>query len=429
MQMQLIKTLKWLHPISLAASIDEDEESWLLLHSGVNNDFSGNYSILALQQKSEVSTLEELEKMLSSDKSMLENSWFGYLGYGLKNKLEKLPQDSEFKIDLPDLWMANFKLILLFKHKDNNIEVWAQSKELEKYIPKAADINECRFDIANLSSNMSRYQYLEKVKIIQDAIRRGDLYQANLTRKFYGNITNARPIEIFKKLCEISPSPYSAFIKLGSKYIISSSPERFLYIDNKGNVDTRPIKGSATRFKNKKQDEISFNNLKNSVKDKAENLMIVDLSRNDISKNCVVGSVKTSDLFNITSYATIHHMASTVTGKKLSSSSSLELVKGCFPPGSMTGAPKIKAMQLCSDLEKVKRGVYSGAIGYFAGDGSVDLSVVIRTLIIDGNNFEFQVGGAIVADSNPQLELEETLTKAKAIANTLGISLDSLREL
>jgi para-aminobenzoate synthetase component 1 len=426
--MKLIKKLKWSDPISLASSVN-GEQNWLFLHSVIDNAVTGNYSILALKQKSEVFSFAELEEKLSSDKLMLDNSWFGYLGYGLKNKLEKLAQDIEFKIELPDLWMANFNLILLFNHKENNIEVWSQSEELAKDIPEAFNIGEYQCDVSNLASNMTKDQYLEKVKIIQDAIKRGDLYQANLTRKFYGNIANAKPIAIFKKLCNISPSPYAAFIKLGNKYIISSSPERFLHIDKNGNVDTRPIKGSAPRFKNKKQDEISFNNLKNSVKDKAENLMIVDLSRNDISKNCVVGSVAVSDLFNITSYSTIHHMASTIKGKKLSSSSSLELVKGCFPPGSMTGAPKIKAMQLCSDLEKVKRGVYSGAIGYFAGDGSVDLSVVIRTLIIDGNNFEFQVGGAIVSDSDPYLEFEETITKAKAIASVLGLSLDELREL
>jgi anthranilate/para-aminobenzoate synthase component I len=227
----------------------------------------------------------------------------------------------------------------------------------------------------------------------------------------------------------ISPAPYSAILKLDDKFIISSSPERFVHVSSDGKVDTRPIKGSAPRFEDAAKDTESKRQLQISEKDRAENLMIVDLSRNDISRHCEKGSVKVEGLFEVTSYATVHHMASTVKGRKKQESTTLDLIKGCFPPGSMTGAPKIKAMQLCSELENVKRGVYSGAIGWFGGDGSADLSVVIRTIIIDCDKFEFQVGGAIVADSIAEKEFEESILKAKAMAKALNIDIGKLESL
>lgn len=427
--MQLQKKISWIEPLELAAGVEEDEGNWIFLYSGMRNNFTGQFSILALKAKDEIksgSFIELTDRLNNGGESKFDNSWFGYLGYGLKNSLEKLPQDKTYEINLPDLWMVNYSLIILFDHDNKRIEIWADSADDLESVPLAMKSGQAdNIKAVNLTSNMTKAEYLAKVVIIKDAINKGDLYQANLTRKFSGNI-KADPFAIFSKLCAIHPSPYSAFLKMGDKYILSSSPERFLYIDEDGYADTRPIKGSAPRFSDKKKDEESRNALENSEKDKAENLMIVDLSRNDLSRSCEAGSVKVDGLFEVTSYATIHHMASKIYGKKREDVSSLELVKGCFPPGSMTGAPKIKAMELCSSLEQVKRGVYSGAIGWFGGDGSADLSVVIRTLIIDGDKFEFQVGGAIVADSVAEKEWEETLTKAKAVAQAIGINVEEL---
>jgi anthranilate/para-aminobenzoate synthase component I len=203
----------------------------------------------------------------------------------------------------------------------------------------------------------------------------------------------------------------------------------FLSLDTLGNVETRPIKGSAPRFEDKEKDQNSKNELQSSEKNRAENLMIVDLMRNDLSRNCVTGSVSVDSLFDVTTYATVHHMSSTIRGKKKPDIATLDLVKGCFPPGSMTGAPKIKAMELCSELEQQARGVYSGAIGWFSGDGACDFSVVIRTLIMQGRRFEFQVGGAIVSDSDPIEEWRETLTKARGIAKALDIPIEKLAQL
>lgn len=197
-------------------------------------------------------------------------------------------------------------------------------------------------------------------------------------------------------------------------------------IDAIGNITTRPIKGTAPRGADEKSDTELRRKLSESEKDRAENLMIVDLMRNDLARSCVTGSIKTESLFDITTHATIHHLSSTVSGKKSENYSTIEAVKSAFPPGSMTGAPKIHAMNLCSHLEQQARGVYSGAIGWFGGDGSCELSVVIRTLIIKDKKFEFQVGGGIVADSTPEKELDELINKAKGIMLALNHPLQTL---
>jgi para-aminobenzoate synthetase component 1 len=234
---------------------------------------------------------------------------------------------------------------------------------------------------------------------------------------------------LFCRLCSVSPAPYSAFLKYEDKAVISSSPECFIHIQADGLVEMRPIKGSAARGLSEEEDKKIADKLYNSTKDRAENLMIVDLCRNDLSRGCKPGSVKVTQLYSIEQYATVHHMVSRIQGQKKPSECAIDVVKSCFPPGSMTGAPKIKAMEYCNTLEKHQRGIYSGAIGWFGGDGSVNLSVVIRTLLIDKNLFEFQVGGGIVLDSDPELEWHETLIKARGIGHTLGIVESQLEQL
>jgi para-aminobenzoate synthetase component I len=434
--LQLLETLKWQSPLDIAAQIPEDEESWILLYSGMQPKYTGKYSIIALNKQEEiVGGFKNLENKLTADKELFTNSWFGYLGYGLKNELEKLAHDSPSFINTPDLWFARYGIIIIFDHEGKTVEVWGNedSRLLWEMVKSSNNQNEAASkeeEIKNISSNMTRSEYIDKVNYIKEAIKRGDIYQANLTRKFYGEISgNPQYFDIFKKLCQISPAPYSAFIKNGDSYIISSSPERFLYIDKNGNANTRPIKGSLARGLDIESDKAAIINLQNSKKDCAENLMIVDLSRNDLSRNCTAGTINVDELFAIETYATVHHMASSINGKKQKNSSTLELIKGCFPAGSMTGTPKIKAMEICSQMEILKRGIYAGSIGWFGGDGSADLSVVIRTIILQGNKFEFQVGGAIVNDSEAHLEFEETMLKSKGIASTLGIPISSLESL
>ena len=370
-----------------------------------------------------------MKKKLSADGAPFDNAWFGYLGYGLKDCLETLVPDRPNWLALPDLCMMQFNSIYQFDHDERTVTLWQKhTKPRFSVSAPAPDIYPPR--VSSLRSNMSKKDYLESAAQIIECIHRGDLYQANLTRKFMGEFAESPDaFALFRKLCAVSPAPYSAFLRLGDTCILSSSPELFLHIGSDGHIRTRPIKGTAPRFGDLTQDQQSRERLAVSAKDRAENLMIVDLMRNDLSRACIPGSVMNPSLFEVTSHATIHHMSSTVTGQKSPGCSTLDAVKHCFPPGSMTGAPKITAMNLCSRMEKLQRGVYSGAIGWFGSDGSCELSVVIRTLILRGQRFEFQVGGGIVADSTPAMEMAETMEKSKGIMSALGLSAMDLERL
>lgn len=436
MQRRLIK--EWHSPLAYAAGIDSGESHWALLYSGLQRPYSGRYSILALGIRDEIKSdnWDYLAANLSADLQTYDNCWFGYLGYGLKNSLEKLPADISDEADsiastLPDMWMLRFGLIMRFDHVNRLIEVFYEDEMALALMPSPRPLPSSSPPmVRELFSPISRAEYLANVETTLDAIKDGQLYQANITRKFSGICANdINAYDLFLRLTEISPAPYSAFLKFDDYRLLSSSPEQFLCIDAKGNMTSRPIKGTAARYPDPKRDDASYKELADSIKDRAENLMIVDLMRNDFARACISGSVRVEELFAIHSYATIHHMVSTIIGRKRPDITSLAAVQGCFPPGSMTGAPKIAAMKHCSALEKLKRGPYGGAIGYFGGDGSLDFSVVIRTMIMRGQNFEFQVGGGIVHDSTPVGEWDETIAKARGIARALGLEESRLREI
>ena len=424
--MKISQNISWCSPLDLAARINEPY--WVLLYSGVKTNYSGRYSFLAcgLRKQIKAEDFSELSANLANDQSTFENSWFGYLGYGLKNTLENLEKDQADWLNMSSLHMMNFNNIYQFDHDTHTLTLWS-NRECPANISNPPTTPEETPQIINIHSNMARDEYLKKAEYVIERIHAGDLYQANLTRKFYGEFTQQpNYFQLFAKLCAVSPAPYSAFIRMDDTYILSSSPESFLNIDARGKIITRPIKGTAPRGADKKSDDDLRQKLSESEKDRAENLMIVDLMRNDLAKSCIAGSIKTDSLFDVTTHATIHHLSSTVSGKKLANCSTIDAVRAAFPAGSMTGAPKISAINLCSKLEQQARGVYAGAIGWFGGDGSCDLSVVIRTLIIKDKKFEFQVGGGIVADSTPEKELDELINKAKGILLTLDVPLDTL---
>ena len=419
--------LIWQNPLEFAYSISTDknyQENWIFLYSGLD----GKTSYLALYPKKEIiaDDFKKLENELKKNNKL----WFGYLGYGLKNSLENLPKDQKSLVNLPNLWMINFNLVLEFDHVNQQIiSHFSDAKFLQKIpIPKKIT-SKLLAKISDLKSNFSKKQYLKKVEIIKNKITDGEFYQANLTRKFYGKfkLISGNVFDLFIKLNKTSPANYSAFLKLGENHIISSSPELFLSIENNGQIISSPIKGTAPRSLNKKIDLLNKNNLKKDLKERSENLMIVDLVRNDLSRNCLIGSVEVKNLFKISSYKTVHHMSSDICGIKNKESSALDVIKSCFPPGSMTGAPKIKAMEICSKLEKNSRGIYSGAIGFLSRD-ICNLSVVIRTILIRKDFLEFQVGGAITFDSNPINEWQETMEKATGISKALGIRLADLKK-
>lgn len=416
----------WQDPLATARSINTREENFIFLYSSLTNNSNTTYSLLAYHPKKNIqgTAWHELASQLSTDKEPFSNAWFGYLSYELKHQLETLPIDKSNTITLPALWFTQYHHILVFNHTAHHCLLYSDttnpvlpSETMEE--PSSWQAPE----IAILQSNMDKKSYLAKVTAILAAIKKGDIYQANLTRKFFGRFANrVNSFALFSNLCHISPASYSCFLKLGPSQILSSSPEQFLHLTPQGKIISCPIKGSSPRYPDQGKDAQSRSGLQQSTKNRAENLMIVDLIRNDLAKGSIPGSVKVEKLWEIASYNTIHHMYSKISAQRYPHLAPLEIIKNCFPPGSMTGAPKIKAMEICSRHEQHQRGVYSGALGWFGGDGSADLSVVIRTLILHNNQFEFQVGGGIVADSQPEEEWHETLIKATALAQILGIN-------
>lgn len=394
--------LHWANPLKYAAAL-KDEENLVLLYSGTA---AGSKSFLAWGLQEKITDLEELK---NSHKGKL----FGWLGYGLRNQLEDLGQGAQTYIPLDDVFFASFANVLEFDHV--NMEVSSsrgdsQVVDIVDKIPTCAEMTK-----VEINSNMTDAEYMQKVRRIKDDIADGKLYQANLTRKFFGEFVDLPDaFELFCSLAEKSPAPYSAFMKFGDVAIISSSPEKMLSVAD-GVALTKPIKGTMPA-------SVAAEILAESEKDKAENLMIVDLMRNDLSKTC--DDVQVPELFKITSYPAYHHMHSTVTGQLRGNV--LDTVLGCFPAGSMTGAPKIAAMNLCNELEGIERGLYSGVLGWIDGE-NCDFSVVIRTLILRGRKFEFQAGGGITSGSEPEKELAEMYTKAKPIMELLGANLAALK--
>lgn len=419
----ITELLPWVSPLE-AAALERDKSYWALLYSGQQFDHTGRYSILALTPRETVKgdDFPQLAAKLSRDKAAFDNAWIGYLGYELLHRLEKLPGEASGHITLPDLWFARFGLVLHFDHLAKTVRCLRDADVPPPAWPPTGLSAQKLPAVKSITSPMTCKRYLTLVRQTREAIARGDFYQANITRKFIGEFTAApEPLVLFERLSQASPAAYSALLCMGDTCILSSSPERFLAIDACGAMESRPIKGTAPRLADPVEDALVRTQLAISEKDRAENLMIVDLMRNDLARSAIPGSVRAERLFDVSSYATLHHMASTITGQKRPDVSTLDAVRYCFPPGSMTGAPKHRAMQWCLAHEGMRRGVYSGALGWFGGDGSCDLSVVIRTLIVQGSRFEFQVGGGIVADSEPEKEWRETLTKARGICRALGV--------
>jgi para-aminobenzoate synthetase component 1 len=399
-------------PRTLAAQLAQTQSHFVWLHSGSRDRYTGGRSILAWDMQEELRSddWDAFAAALSCDREPWENGWFGYLGYELKHGLETLPRTRPGKLALPPLWMMRFGKVAVFE-EEGSCQLQATSCKQKT--------DNWQLATGSLHTQFTPSQHAERVERIRRYIAEGDLFQANLTQKWWQEGQTPDPFALFLRLQEVSPAPYSAYLRMGETHLLSSSPECFLTLDGEGRAMSRPIKGTARRGETPEQDAAIVAQLQASAKDRAENLMIVDLVRNDLARHCIPGSVAVERLCEVMSYPQLHHLVSTVTGQKRADVSSLDLVKGCFPPGSMTGAPKIRAMERIAELEELDRGVYSGAIGWFGGDGSLDLSVAIRTLILQPNYLEFQTGGAITWDSTPQGEWEEMKLKAQGMLRAL----------
>jgi para-aminobenzoate synthetase component 1 len=337
----------------------------------------------------------------------------GYFGYDLKNFVEKLPAKAMDDIGLPDCWFGFYDNLLVFDHAKK--EVW----EVVSGRGSCQTSNQPRANSSSgdLHSNFTRESYRAAIFRAKQYIADGDIYQVNLSQRFQCAVDASAP-ELYRALRESNPSPYCAYLDIGEAQILSSSPECFLNIRDR-HVVTRPIKGTRPRGATSEEDTRIAAELLASAKDNAELVMITDLERNDLGRVCEFGSVRVSELVRVETYATVHHLVSTVEGQLRKDVSPVDCVRACFPGGSITGAPKIRAMEIIDELEPHARGVYTGAMGFLGYNGLTHLNVAIRTVVQQGRELTFHAGGGIVADSQPDAEYNETLVKAQGILNAI----------
>ncbi len=409
------KLLKW----------SEKSVTSVFLNSNNHKSQINNYeAILALDSYSEIpytrnNSLNKLDNFLKNTQDWV----FGYLSYDLKNELENLESKNIDSFDLPNLFFFQPKKIWLVSN--SNVEaLYLDGNQIDDDWTEINKINLSeKFSKSNkiiLKERLKKNQYQNKIKLLLDHIKRGDIYEANFCMEWFSQNANIIPSEVYIKLNEISKTPMSAFFKNKNLNLLSSSPERYIK-RIKDRVVSQPIKGTSRRDQNDMVDSKLMNELEANIKERSENIMIVDLIRNDLSRFSIPGSVIVKELCKVYPFKQVHQMISTVESKIKSNLSSSEIIKHTFPMGSMTGAPKVKAMNIIEDLEVSARGLYSGALGYIKPSGDFDFNVVIRSLIYDTNTkyLSFHVGSAITSKSKILNEYDECLLKAEAMISVL----------
>ncbi len=366
---------------------------------------------------------DELKKFHEDKKSWL----MGHLGYGLKNETEKLASIHKNEIGFADMFF--FIPEFLIRLKEHTVEIFSQDAQLvfneinigmEEVKAGAA---ESRLENGiTIQSRLTREHYVTTVKKLQQHILRGDCYEINFCQEFFANDCLIGPLHVYHQLTEISPNPFCSFYKQNDKYCICASPER--YLKKEGNrVISQPIKGTSKRdISNRKNDLAAMDYLLKSAKEKAENVMVVDLVRNDLSRVCREGSVKVEELFGIYSFPQVHQMISTVSGELKDDIHFADAISATFPMGSMTGAPKKRVMELIEEYETTGRGLFSGSIGYISPEGNFDFNVVIRSILYNATKryLSFETGSAITFYCDAEQEYDECLLKANAIVEALN---------
>lgn len=395
-----------------------------------SNDYPQNYSsydcVLAVDAFTSIKTdfhnaFEDLKQYQQSTKDWL----FGYLSYDLKNDIEELQSHNFDGLEFPDLYFFQPKKLFLLKGNELEIQYLNMcDDEVEEDFEEIVESRKSKVDIealVKIQQRIPKENYLQKVAKILEYIHRGDIYEANFCMEFFAENAILDPFEKFSKLNEISKPPFAVFFKNNTHFLLSATPER--YVRKEGElIVSQPIKGTAKRFLDPIEDEKSKNELVTDAKERSENIMITDLVRNDLSRTAQKGSVEVKELCKIYSFMQVHQMISTVISKLDAQYSALDVLKTTFPMGSMTGAPKISVMKIIEELEETKRGLYSGAVGYFTPSGDFDFNVVIRSILYNQEKkyVSFSVGSAITSQSIPEKEYEECLLKAKAMREVLS---------
>ena len=368
----------------------------------------------------------------------------GYLSYDLCHFIENVPSKAIDDLQLPECCLGFYDVVITFDRlqqktyiasggfpeQDEGRRLLRARERLEQVKARIADTrprlpDQCAPPPGNPvgampQSNFTHREYLRAVETVREYIISGEIYQVNLSQRFEGRLTT-HPYDLYQRLRTINPAPFAAYLNLDDVTVISASPERFLKLDGR-RVETRPMKGTRPRGRSVSEDAALAAELQDSIKDRAENVMIVDLERNDLGKVCHVGTVNVSELCTLEEYATVFQLTSCVQGRLASGRDRIDLLEACFPGGSITGAPKIRAMEIIDELEPTRRSIYTGSIGYLSFSGQMDLNIVIRTIVVKNERVYLQVGGGIVYDSEPEIEYQETLHKAKALFQALNLS-------
>jgi para-aminobenzoate synthetase component 1 len=378
----------------------------------------------------------------------------GYFSYDLCHFIERLPSTAIDDLKLPESYFAFYDAIMAFDHLErrayfvatgfpeteekqrlrrarmrlDEMKDWlyAASPSQEAYLPRRDRLGEGEFQPIKensrvlLKSNFTPEEYVKAVDRVREYIAAGDVFQVNLSQRFEADL-KIPPYELYKRLRMVNPAPFASYLNFQEVTIVSASPERFLQVQG-DLVETRPIKGTRPRGRDPVEDERLAQELTHSAKDRAENVMIVDLERNDLGRVCRYGTVKVTELAILETFPTVFHLTSTVLGRLRRGKSTMDLLKATFPGGSIIGAPKVRAMEIIDELEPTKRSAYTGSIGYLSFNEDMDINIVIRTFLIKEGKAYFQVGGGIIYDSDSEAEYMETLDKAKALIRALQLA-------
>jgi len=353
----------------------------------------------------------------------------GYWGYDLARRYHRIPEIASDAENMPEMAVGIYDWAVIFDHQELSARLVSRQRftETEQILPKILEkLNslpphekkESTFDVQGaVRSNLTPAAYRKAFDTVQRFLHEGDCYQVNLAQRYAAKATGDA-FAAYLELRRLSPAPYSAFLDFPYAQILCASPERFLKVEQ-AKVETKPIKGTRPRSQDATEDARLAGELRNHQKDRAENLMIVDLLRSDLSKSCEPGSVRTPKLFEVESFANVHHLVSTVEGKLKKGCDALNVLHDCFPGGSITGAPKQRAMEIIEQLEPHRRGVYCGVIGYIGHDGNMDTNIAIRTLVYSEGAIRCWAGGGVIADSSCDAEYQETLDKAAGMLELL----------
>lgn len=440
----LLKTLEYvLDPFSVYMSIKG--ENTHLLESSVRVKDTGDYSLIVFSPKEIINyknksinidkngeksvyngdLLEYLDKTIEEKKKLntgllFDGGFVGYLSYDYGMEIMGVEKENPNTFIIPDVYFGYYEDFVLIDHVNSKTYIHTEDEEVIKNMEslKGKEYPKKTIEGVKLSSNFTKEEFENAVTGVRNYIKKGDVYEVNIAQQYsgYGKVNAHDVYSVFRK---VNKGPYNAFMNIGEgNFVLSTSPEQF--IRKRGNtLATRPIKGTVPKVDNKEENEKLKEYLYNSEKTRSELLMIIDLERNDLSRVCIPGTVKVDSLFEVEEYATVNHLVSTISGELEENCRFSDIIKGTFPGGSITGAPKLRSLEVINELENVSRGIYTGAIGYISNNGNLDFNIAIRTPVITNEGVFYSVGGGMVWDSDPEDEYEETLHKGKAINRSL----------